>query len=310
MNHKRLLLQILTPVLVMLILVACGTTQPPPAATHSPPTLTSTPTRTAITPTPIKPTATRTTTPPTGTPTPGPSENASSAPSDDPMRILFIGNSLTFYNDLPGMFADLARSGGHQVEFEMAAPGGWSLSHHAASEATLEKMERQRWDVVVLQERSDIPAIVDQREEQMYPAIRLLESRIRAGGAQTVLFVAWGRRDGLPEAGLGDYAAMQGQIQAGYIEIAKELQTLAAPVGLAWQRAMTQNQDLDLWAYDGIHPNEMGTYLAACVFYAVIFQQSPEGLAYWARVPVEKVEFLQTVAAETVLEGPERWHLP
>ncbi len=226
------------------------------------------------------------------------------------MRILFIGNSLTFYNDLPGMFADLARSGGHQVEFEMAAPGGWSLSHHAASEATLEKMERQRWDVVVLQERSDIPAIVDQREEQMYPAIRLLESRIRAGGAQTVLFVAWGRRDGLPEAGLGDYAAMQGQIQAGYIEIAKELHTLAAPVGRAWQGAMTQDQNLDLWAYDGIHPNEMGTYLAACVFYSVIFQQSPEGLAYWAQWPVEETQFLQTVAAETVLEGPEHWHLP
>jgi hypothetical protein len=241
----------------------------------------------------------------TDTPTAEKSETPS-APSGGPVRILFVGNSLTFYNDLPGMFADLARSGGHQVTFELAAPGGWSLSQHAASETTLEKLERQLWDYVILQERSDIPVSAEMREEQMYPAIRLLERKAKESEAQAILFMTWGRRDGLSETGLGDFAAMQDQIQAGYMEIANELNTPVAPVGPAWQRAMEHDRDLDLWAYDGVHPNEMGTYLAAAVFYTVIFQQSPEGLTYWAQLRGDKAHFLQTIAAESVLEDVER----
>ena len=54
----------------------------------------------------------------------------------DPVRVLFIGNSLTFYNDLPGTFAELALSGGFEVEVGLAAQGGWTLADHAASDQT------------------------------------------------------------------------------------------------------------------------------------------------------------------------------
>jgi hypothetical protein len=67
---------------------------------------------------------------------------------------------------------------------------------------------------------------------------------------------------------------------------------------------------LDLWQADGSHPSEQGTYLAACVFYAAIFHQSPEGLSYLAGLTKETPTFLQRIAASTVPDNPAQWNLP
>lgn len=79
-----------------------------------------------------------------------------------------------------------------------------------------------------------------------------------------------------------------------------------APVGTAWQNAVTQNPELNLWQMDGVHPTEGGSYLSACVFYALIFQQSPEGLTYRAGLSEEMAYFLQSIAAETVLDQEQK----
>ena len=218
--------------------------------------------------------------------------------SDGTTRVLFIGNSLTFYNDMPDMFAELAVSGGHTVEVDMSAYGGWTLSDHAASDNTGSKLE-QHWDYVVLQEQSVIPSIIDERTEKMYPAVRLLYSKVSRGAL--ILFMTWGRRDGLIDAGFSTFSDMQTQIQAGYTEIGNELGVVVAPVGVAWQDVIQQNPQVNLWHTDGVHPSKEGSYLAACVFYAVIFQQSPEGLTYTAGLPEEITQVLQAIASEIVL---------
>jgi hypothetical protein len=208
------------------------------------------------------------------------------------------------------MFAELAWSGGYEVEVDMVAQGGWTCADHASSAATLDRIEQQNWDFVILQEQSSIPAIPEQRSEHMVPAVRLLDNKIRESGASTVLFMAWGRRDGLPSAGYKDFSAMQAQVQAGYMSVADELDTMVAPVGVAWQNGIAQDSQVDLWQMDGLHPARAGTYLSACVFYAVIFQQSPEGLSYSAGLSQEQAWSLQAIAAETVLEHTERWNIP
>lgn len=280
MSHKRLLAKALGSPLVLLLLVTCGTPQstptplPPTSAVTSTPALSATPAIVATT------------------------------------RVLFIGNSLTFFNDLPGMFAELARSGGHEVEADMSARGGWTLSDHATSTMTIEKMERQNWDFVVLQEQSVVASIAEERNKQMYPAVRVLDGKSSEGDAAPILFMPWAYRDGLPSAGGKDFGDMQAQLHTGYMDIANELDAMVAPVGIAWQSGMAQNPQPDLWQFDGIHPSIEGTYLTACVFYAVVFQQSPEGLAYRAGLSEEAAQFMQAIAAETVMQDPERWNIP
>ena len=227
-----------------------------------------------------------------------------------PTRVLFVGNSLTFFHELPQVFAGLARAGGHSVEVDMAAKGGQTLSGHAKSSGTLEKLTGQRWDFVVLQEQSRIPAIAAQRNGQMVPAARLLDEMAAESGAEPVLFMTWAGRDGLPGTSLKDYAATQLAIEAGYLAVAGEIGAMVAPVGVAWQRALEEHPELELWQRDGSHPSPEGTYLAACVFYATLLGESPEGAGELAGLPEETARFLQAVAAETVFGDPGRWNLP
>jgi len=218
------------------------------------------------------------------------------------LRILFIGNSYTFVNDLPGTFAKLACSGGHKVETGMAATGGWTLADHAASSQTLDLLEKQKWDMVVLQEQSEIPAIAAARAQTMYPAARQLVAKIKDVGARPLFFLTWGHRDGLTDFGINNYSDMQAQLDVGYRDIAEKLHVTIAPVGYAWLKQWIQSH-LNLWQDDGSHPNESGTYLAASVFYATLFHQSPAGLSYTGGLTPDTAQYLNAMADDTVVNG-------
>src|SRR5438445_8073556 len=162
-------------------------------------------------------------------------------------RILFIGNSFTYVNDLPAIFAQLARAGGHPVETGMAAPGGFRLADHVTAAGTLTALHSARWTFVVLQDQSQLPAIEAFRRSEMDPAARSLVGLIRAGGASPMFFVTWAHRTGWPERGLPTYESMQRRIDIGYLSIARELGVPLSPVGPAWLAVTQRHPDVDLW---------------------------------------------------------------
>src|SRR3984893_12492961 len=203
-------------------------------------------------------------------------------------RILFIGNSYTTVNTLPGVFAKLARSGGHRVDAGTAAGDGWTLENHAGSPVTAAKLAGNRWDIVVLQEQSQLPSVEQFRQTQMYPAARRLVGAIRKQGARPLFHLTSARRDGWTENGMPDYASMQAAINQGDVAIAGDQHVAVAPVGYAWATLVTRGAGATLWQQDGSHPTEAGTYLAACVFYATIFRESPKGLAYHASLSAQE----------------------
>ncbi len=221
------------------------------------------------------------------------------------VRVLFIGNSYTSSNDLPGMFRQLARAGGHQVVTGVSAPGGWRFLDHVRETPMLPILHTTEWQYVVLQEQSQIPSVAALRSEYMYPSARILAQQITQAGATPLFFVTWGHRSGWREHGLVGYAAMQAQLNRGYEEIAHELGTPTAPVGAAWELVVHQHPAIELWQPDGSHPSRYGTYLAACVFYATIFRESPEGLRYTADLPQSVAALLQRAAAAVVLGAPK-----
>lgn len=223
-------------------------------------------------------------------------------------RVLFIGNSYTYVNDLPTTFMNLARAGGHKTEVGMSAQGGWMLADHVKSSDTISMINSKKWNFVVLQEQSEVPSIQSSRTQEMYPAARVLVDDVRLAGAVPIFFITWAHRDGLPANGMPNYASMQAQIDQGYLLTAQAFSMSVAPVGVAWQNVRDQYPQINLWQDDGSHPTEEGTYLAACVFYADIFRQSPEGLSYQANLPADTAQALQKVAASTVFNG--QWGIP
>ena len=179
---------------------------------------------------------------------------------------LFIGNSFTARNDLPGQIAFLAQSRGRSFTSRSVIAGGASLrSHWNAGEA--EKAIRTGgFDFVVLQEQSTLPV---KNAVRMHENIRLFDDVIRAFRAKTVLYMTWARRL-TPET--------QTALTDAYVRIGKELGATVVPVGTAWQRFLAKHDHPVLHDRDGSHPTPAGSFLAACVFYATLFGDNPVGI--------------------------------
>jgi hypothetical protein len=219
-------------------------------------------------------------------------------------RVLFIGNSYTYVNDLPTTFADLAWAGGHRVETGSLADGGETLAQHATDPATATMLASERWNTVILQDQSENPSVASYRQSEMYPAARQLVATTRKAGAQPLFFLTWAHQSGWPQAGFPDYPSMQAAVDDGYLGIASQMNVPIAPVGDAWQAVVTEQSTPSLWQADGVHPTTAGTYLAACVFYASIFRQDPVGLSYHDGLSDAETLTLQRAAAAAVRGKP------
>jgi uncharacterized protein DUF4886 len=230
------------------------------------------------------------------------SQARSSAPGE---RILFVGNSFTYVNDMPGMVDRLAAAQpGSEPLFVVSYTKGSTALSYWASDGGLRGLLRDvPWNTVVLQEQSEIPSLPQAAvDTDMLPAARSLSEQATADGARTLLFMTWGYRDG---DGNGDtYDAMQARLAAGYGEAASALGAGVVPVGLAWQQAHRLEPGLQLWQDDGHHPTTAGSYLGACVFYDVLTGRSPVGDSFTAGLDGDEARFLQGVAAETVAADP------
>jgi hypothetical protein len=222
--------------------------------------------------------------------------------AEDGVRVLFVGNSLTYYNDMPALVHDLAaadEAAPPLFAVAYAAPN-WGLEPAARDDGLDRLLREVPWDVVVLQERSGLPSLAaDERAERMDRFVYDLHARIDAAGAETVLFMTWGYEDG---DGNLTFPAMQARIAEAYSDLAQNLATRVAPVGAAWEEALRRDPAMPLWRDDGRHPSGHGSYLAACVFYALLTERPVEGNPFTARLPADDARFLQRVAADVVDE--------
>lgn len=186
------------------------------------------------------------------------------------LKVLFIGNSYTYYHELPKLVQNLARTAkeAKRFETEMVTVGGATLEQLWQQGKAVSKIKNGKWDYVVLQEQSTLPIT---NPQLMYEYARLFNEEIKKINAQTVFYLTWAREN-RPET--------QQALNDSYMTIAQELKAIVAPVGIVWQKIREQNQNLMLYEPDNSHPSPIGSYVAACVFYATIYGKSPEGLNY------------------------------
>jgi hypothetical protein len=226
------------------------------------------------------------------------------AKSDRPgLRVLFVGNSFTYYNEMPAMLHELGahdRDAKPLYSVEYTAPN-WSLHEASDTEALEEIIDDVAWDVVVLQDVSNNLANPPEwwsRETLPYDAA--LRREIASNGGRTMFFMTWGYEHGDREA--DDYARMQVRLRQGYETLAATLSSEVAPVGVAWASAFGSRPGLDLWKRDGHHPSRAGSYLAACVFYRQLTGRDPLNSNYLGGLDTEDARVLQLTAGDVVDE--------
>jgi hypothetical protein len=227
------------------------------------------------------------------------------AASETPgLRVLFVGNSFTSRNGMPELVRELAAGdpGGRPIFAVQYAANGWRLKAAADDDGLAELLRDVRWDVVILQEASRIPslpAVVRRRETE--PFAHALDARIERTGAETLLFMTWGYEDG-DQANVPDdtFELMQARLELGYEDLGEMLSAPVAPVGSAWAEAVRGDAELELWGWDGQHPSRLGSYLTACVFYAVLTGRDPTSSRFTAGLDEGDARYLQRVAASVV----------
>lgn len=209
--------------------------------------------------------------------------------SQDSLQVLFLGNSLTYTNDIPKLIQQLAQSNNDKLTYSEHLPGGWTLYyHHLRSPISTGLIASQPWDYVILQGQSK--ELLYENEYTNYKGIRRLVSMMRENCSRPALYST--------AAPKTLYKELQGYIHKRYTVIANEVDGLLIPVGNAFEIA-TDN-GISVYA-DKVHPNPKGSYLAACVFYAALYQKSPISLSFTAGLTIAEALELQTIADSVVM---------
>ena len=222
----------------------------------------------------------------------------------DTLRVLFVGNSYTYFENLPQVVSVLSEQTGTVLVTEKITIGGAKLSEHwrgARGLNTVEKIRDGNYDIVVLQEWS--LGTVNERDSAVF-YLGLFSKLARDNGAEPYYYLTWGREK-IPQ--------QQEVISRVYRETAALNRATVVPAGEAWAHARSLRPDLKLYDPDGTHPSDLGTYLTACVFVATITGELPETIPgvpavrdsrgeeiILMRIDQMDVDFFRRVTLETV----------
>ena len=215
-------------------------------------------------------------------------------------KILFIGNSYT--HKIAAPFNALVDASGKKFHIDWITHGGYQLSKHAGKEEVIEKIKNGGYDVVIMQDQSQTPTFPDYLAKHL-DSIRKLSDAASESGADIVLYMTWGRKNGdkenhdtFPD---DTYQKMQERLKKGYENLADKIGAKIAPVGLAWSKLVDK---MELYREDQSHPSAAGALLASCVIFETVFGIDPATVPYHGELDSKTVAMIKKCASETVKE--------
>ena len=213
-------------------------------------------------------------------------------PPDDDLQILFIGNSLTYVNDLPGMVRRIGEAvDGKSMTVESVAFADFSLEDHWNLGEAQKAIAGGKWDLVVMQQG---PSALPESRALLVEYTKKFGAEIRRGGGRPAIYMVW------PES---SRAEVWDDVTESYVAAARAVDGLLLPAGEAFRAAFRVDPGLELFAGDGFHPTRTGTYLAALVIYARATGRSPVGISNLARLielSPSEIETLEAAAAAAI----------
>lgn len=233
-------------------------------------------------------------------------------PSGEELQVLFLGSSYFSFNDLPGMFQNLAQAGGKKVVIRQVIPPGYYLDYHATS--SIGMINSREWDFVILQGVGRIVAYPKDAHFNLVSTLNSLEQTIHENSSSTeIMFcMPWAFEDGMlwTMGGTDTYFDMQQRIYDNTLTYPDLMDIVISPVGWAWNSIMLEEPpEHYLFMADWNHPTLRGSYLTACVIYSSVFRESVAGNSYLAGLPANEAGHFQTIASETVMDSLSLWSL-
>ncbi len=230
----------------------------------------------------------------------------------DTTKVLFIGNSITYFNDMPYTFEDIANSLGDTTEITMYAPGGTGFVNHVSDPAVYDYFRMGCWDYIVLQPGSnESPGYSYPVDTTLKRARIMIDSIYRYNPCVKVLYYeisygVWGNA----ASDLTTYNNTMDLIIGNLTYLADSTESFFAPVGETFRTAWNNDQNNMLWGgYGDIHPNAKGSYMAACTFYASIFQKPSHGSPILTTLSPSAADSAQLLCDSIVLNHLADWRI-
>lgn len=215
-------------------------------------------------------------------------------------HVLFLGNSLTYTNDLARTLADVAALGGDTIHAQMVAYPNFAIEDHLAQGTARQAIAMGGWEYVILQQG---PSALESSRQNLIAATQAVDPLVRQVGARTGLYMVWPAK-----ANIGDFPRVGGS----YLLAAQAVGGVFFPAGLAWTAAWDRDPSLPLYGPDDFHPSPLGTYLAALVIYEKVTGKDARNLPAtltadgrtWPQVTPATVRMLQEAAHEANVAYP------
>lgn len=194
------------------------------------------------------------------------SEGTGPLRTGDAIRVLFIGNSLTYTNDLPQIVESIGTAAGENIETVSVSYPNYALIDHWNDGLIQDEIRTGSFDYVVLQQG---PSSLPVNRDSLRLVTALFDPVIRESGAMPALFAVW------PDISRFDFFP---DVAESYRLAAQDVVGVYLPVGNTWLAVWNQIPTAPLYGGDGYHPGLAGSYAAAVVMVSVLADRDPQSL--------------------------------
>lgn len=229
-------------------------------------------------------------------------------------KVLFLGNSYTYVNDLPQIVSQLATNTGDVLIYDSNLIGGYTLQDHYSSSVSLNKILSNDWDYIVLQEQSQRPSFPV--ASAFANAFFALKTHIKQNKpcAQVTSFMTWGHENGdiqncPTNPAVCTYLGMQNLLTERYMDVSDVSESEVTPVGVVWKFIRENHPSINLYQSDGSHPSVAGSYLAACCFYTSLFRKNPALITDNYGLDVTTASILRNAVKTLVYDELQDWYI-
>ncbi|WP_261511057.1 PKD domain-containing protein [Chryseobacterium paludis] len=224
-------------------------------------------------------------------------------------NVLFIGNSITYFNDMPELFKSISISKGKNVGVTSHTVGGAGFLNHVNDAALFQKIRSKNYKYVVMQPGTGESAGVSNPVILTAERGRIIRDSIKKYSPCSKIFL-YEIPYGVPaQNDYATYFAYQKIIKDSITKMSNLMQVEMIPAGEAARAHYTATQDLALHgSYNDIHPGLQGSYLVASTIYATIFQTSVFPSTFYGGLAQDKAEYYQQIAGNTFLNNPAQWN--
>ena len=242
------------------------------------------------------------------------------------LNVLFIGNSLTYYHEMPQTLQMMLNETNKNITIDQSTYPGYSLSQHLSRETesttehriitlTEKKIVEKDWDIIILQTGTVSVLIPENRELKVNRAISRIKELATNKECKFILFNTWPSKREYPKkycySGYSidtsikdiDYCSPVMEnleqeiaiINESYSLVSKSNSIIKSDNGTKFYEVLTKHPEIELYE-DHIHPNKYGSFLNACVFYQMLTDKKASELKYNGEIAPKKAELLKQIA--------------